>query len=76
MRLKIQVKDFEGKKVQIQKEIRSLDHLQAQIKYKKIVFKDKKKQIPRKAKYKNLPYDMAPMIQPLRGGAISSGGGH
>ena len=55
MRLKIQVKDFEGKKVQIQKEIRSLDHLQAQIKYKKIVFKDKKKQIPRKAKYKNLP---------------------
>ena len=39
-------------------------------------FKDKKKQIPRKAKYKNLPYDMAPMIQPLRGGAISNGGGH
>ncbi len=54
MKVKVQLKDFEGKKVQIQKEIPSKDHLQAQIKYKKIIFRDRTK-YTRKVKHKK-PY--------------------
>lgn len=52
MRLKIKVKDFEGKKTQIEKEVSAPDHLQAQIKYKHQIFKDKTK-YTRKSKHKN-----------------------
>lgn len=52
MRVKLKIKDFEGKKVEIEKETPSKDHLQAQIKYKHIVFRDKTK-YTRNRKHKN-----------------------
>lgn len=52
MRVKLKIKNFEGKKAEIEKEIPSKDHLQAQIKYKHIVFHDKTK-YTRKKKHKN-----------------------
>lgn len=61
MRMKFNMTDFKGKTIKIEKEIPAKDHLAAQIKYKSQVFKNKKKQLPRKAKYKNLPYDTAPL---------------
>ena len=52
MRVKLKVKNFEGKKVEIEKEIPAKDHLEAQIKYKHKVFRDKTK-YTRKRKHKN-----------------------
>ena len=52
MRLKIKVKDFEGKNVQIEKEIPAKDHLKSQTTYKHQVFRDRTK-YTRKSKYKN-----------------------
>ncbi|MBO7691017.1 MAG: hypothetical protein J6T10_00100 [Methanobrevibacter sp.] len=52
MKKKIKIKDFNGKTVEIEKEISAPDHLQAQIKYPKIIFKNKKR-YTRKIKYKN-----------------------
>ena len=52
MRVKVRIKDFKGKTVEIQKETRAQDHLAAQMKYKKQVFKDKTK-YTRKKKHKN-----------------------
>lgn len=52
MRVKLKIKDFEGKKVELEKETPSKDHLQSQIKYKHIVFCDKTK-YTRKKKHKN-----------------------
>ena len=52
MRVKLKVKNFEGKKVKIEKEIPAKDHLEAQIKYKHTVFRDKTK-YTRKRKHKN-----------------------
>jgi hypothetical protein len=52
MRLKIKIKNFEGDLVQKEKEISSKDHLEAQIKYKHMVFRDKTK-YTRKKKHKN-----------------------
>lgn len=56
MRVKLKIKDFEGKKTEIEKEIPSKDHLQSQIKYKHIVFRDKTK-YTRKKKHKNRQID-------------------
>ena len=55
MRLKIKVKNFKGKKVQIEKEIPAKDHLEAQKRYKSQTFKPKKGKgsFSRKQKYKN-----------------------
>lgn len=52
MRVKLKVKDFKGKTSEISKEIPAKDHLEAQIKYKHQVFKDKTK-YTRKKKHKN-----------------------
>lgn len=52
MRVKLKITDFKGKKDEIEKETPSKDHLQAQIKYKHIVFRDKTK-YTRKKKHKN-----------------------
>jgi hypothetical protein len=52
MRVKLKIKDFEGKKVEIEKETPAKDHLEAQMKYKHIVFRDKTK-YTRKKKHKN-----------------------
>lgn len=52
MRVNIKVKDFKGKKTEIQKEIPAKDHLEAQIKYRSAVFRDKTK-YTRKKKHKN-----------------------
>ena len=52
MRAKLKIKNFEGKKVEIEKEIPAKDHLEAQIKYKHTVFRDKTK-YTRKKKHKN-----------------------
>lgn len=52
MRVKLKIKNFEGKKVEIEKEIPAKDHLEAQIKYKHTVFRDKTK-YTRKRKHKN-----------------------
>lgn len=43
MKKRINVKNFENKIVMLEKELPSLDHLQSQIKYKHIVFANKKK---------------------------------
>ena len=56
MRVKLKIKNFEGKKVEIEKEIPSKDHLKAQIKYKHIIFRDKTK-YTRKKKHKNNTID-------------------
>lgn len=52
MRVKLKIKNFEGKKVEIEKEIPAKDHLEAQIKYKHKIFRDKTK-YTRKSKHKN-----------------------
>ena len=52
MRVKLKIKDFDGKMLEIEKETRSKDHLKDQIKYKHIVFRDKTK-YTRKKKHKN-----------------------
>ena len=51
MKKKIKVKDFEGVVQTLEKKEESKDHLAAQIKYPKIVFKNKKK-YTRKLKHK------------------------
>lgn len=51
MRVKLKIKDFDGKKAEIEKEIPSKDHLQSQIKYKHQVFRDRTK-YTRKSKHK------------------------
>ena len=51
MKLKVKVKDFDGKEKVLEKEGRNLDHLKAQQTYKHIVFKDKTK-YNRKKKHK------------------------
>ena len=56
MRVKLNIKGFDGKKVKIEKEIPAKDHLEAQIKYKHTVFRDKTKYI-RKKKHKNRQTD-------------------
>ena len=52
MRVKLQIKNIKGKKVEVEKEIPAKDHLEAQIKYKHTVFRDKTK-YTRKKKHKN-----------------------
>lgn len=52
MRVKLKIRNFEGKKVEIEKEIPAKDHLKAQIKYKHTVFCDRTK-YTRKRKHKN-----------------------
>lgn len=52
MKKKIKIKDFDNKIIELEKEIPAPDHLQAQIKYPSIIFKNKKK-YNRKRKYKN-----------------------
>ena len=52
MKRKIKVKDFNGIIDVLEKEIPAKDHLEAQIKYKHIVFRDKTK-YTRKKKHKN-----------------------
>lgn len=52
MKLKVKVKDFDGKEKVLEKEGRNLDHLKAQQTYKHIVFRNKKK-YNRKKKHKN-----------------------
>ena len=42
MKKKIKIRDFEGKVVVLEKTVESKDHLEAQIKYPKKVFKNKK----------------------------------
>lgn len=42
MKTKIKIKDFSGKESEIAATIRDIDHLEAQKRYKKIVFKNKK----------------------------------
>ncbi len=51
MKRKIKVRDFEGVVKTLEKEEQSKDHLASQIKYPKIVFKNKKK-YTRKLKHK------------------------
>ena len=51
MKQKIKFKNFDGKDTIKEKEIPAPDHLQAQIKYPSIIFKNKKK-YNRKQKYK------------------------
>ena len=51
MRVKLNIKGFDGKKVEKEKEIPAKDHLEAQMKYKHIVFRDKTK-YTRKKKHK------------------------
>lgn len=52
MKLKVKVKDFDGKEKVLEKEGRNLDHLKAQQTYKHIVFRNKKK-YNRKRKHRN-----------------------
>ncbi len=52
MKKKIKIKDFDNKIIELEKEIPAPDHLQAQIKYPTIIFKNKKK-YNRKRKHKN-----------------------
>lgn len=52
MLAKLKIKNFEGKLVQKEMEIPAKDHLEAQIKYKHQVFRDKTK-YTRKKKHKN-----------------------
>lgn len=52
MRVKLKIKDFKGKITEIQKEIPAKDHLEAQMKYKHQIFRDKTK-YTRKKKHKN-----------------------
>lgn len=52
MLVKLKIKNFEGKLVQKEKEIPAKDHLEAQIKYKHKIFRDKTK-YTRKSKHKN-----------------------
>ena len=52
MRVKLKIKNFKGTKVEVEKEIPAKDHLEAQIKYKHTVFRDKTK-YTRKKKHKN-----------------------
>lgn len=51
MKKKIKIKNFDGKVTELEKEIPAPDHLQAQIKYPSIIFKNKKK-YNRKQKHK------------------------
>lgn len=51
MKRKIKVRDFEGVVKTLEKQVESKDHLASQIKYPKIVFKNKKK-YTRKLKHK------------------------
>lgn len=43
MKRKIKVRDFSGKVVVLEKEMRELDHLEAQKKFKSVIFHDKTK---------------------------------
>lgn len=51
MKIKLRIKDFNGKEKVFEKEQRNLDHLKAQQTYKHQVFRDKKK-FYRKKKHK------------------------
>lgn len=51
MKLKVKIKDFNGKEKIVEKEQRNLDHLKAQQTYKHQIFRDKTK-FYRKKKHK------------------------
>ena len=43
MKTRLKIKDFSGKVIVLEKEVRELDHLEAQKKFKSITFRDKTK---------------------------------
>ena len=43
MKAKLKIKNFSGKVIVLEKEIRALDHLEAQKKFKSVTFRDKTK---------------------------------
>ena len=43
MKTKLKIKDFSGKVIVLEKEVRELDHLEAQKKFKSVTFRDKTK---------------------------------
>ena len=60
MRQVINITNFEGKTIKISKEKRAEDHLLAQMRYKKQVFRDRTK-YSRKVKHKKHLDDAAPL---------------
>ena len=43
MKAKLKIKNFSGKIIVLEKEVRALDHLEAQKKFKSVTFRDKTK---------------------------------
>ena len=56
MKVKVNITDFNGKRISGESEIPAKDHLEAQMKYKHTVFRDKTK-YTRKKKHKNRQID-------------------
>lgn len=52
MKTRIKIKNFKGKTVELEREVPAKDHLEAQMKYKHYIFRDKTK-YTRKRKHKN-----------------------
>lgn len=56
MKKKIKITGFDGKEKELEINLRTEDHFQSQLKYKKVVFRDKTKYC-RKVKHKNREED-------------------
>lgn len=56
MKTKLKIKDFNGKVIVLEKEVRELDHLEAQKKFKSVTFRDRTK-FKRHKKHKKKEFD-------------------